>query len=152
RSRRHIATILLSLLLGVYAATIGASVIHAQQPSPSPTPSTTSVDFGEELARMSLEASRWLPHLIYEVESPLSDYFTKLAQVIGLAIIMTAFLKLLRQHMGRSWDLGMWFSRIAFFIAMITLTGAAIDFAADMGNAIAYGSDVHTSWLNQVRL
>jgi hypothetical protein len=151
RARKLITKIMLSLLLTGYAVSMGASVAYGQ--TPTPTPGTGhSVSFGEEIARMCIEAERWLPHLMYEVEGPLLPFFVKIAEIIGIALVMTAFLKLLRQHSGASFDLLWWFGRVAFFVAMISLTSAAIDFCEDMGNAIAYGNDRHASFLNEARL
>lgn len=147
RSRKLISALFLSLMIAVYAAGVGATIVEAQ----SPPPSGPKVSFSEQIARMSIEAKRWLPHLMYEVEGPLLPFFIKIAGIIGIALVMTAFLKILRQHSGASFDLMWWFGRVAFFVAMISLTSAAIDFGEDMGNAIAYGNDRHASFLNQLR-
>ena len=151
RARKLISKILVTLVLAGYAAGLGASAAYAQAPTPSPAPAGGHVSFSEQIARMCVEAQRWLPHLMYEVEGPLLPFFIKIAELLGIAIVMTAFLKLLRQHSGASFDLMWWFGRVAFFVAMISLTSAAIDFGEDMGNAIAYGNDRRASFLNEAR-
>lgn len=151
RPRTFIPKALITLLLAFYAAGVGASAAYAQSPTPSPTPGGSNVSFSKQLARMTIEAKRWLPHLMYEVEGPLLPFFVKIAQLLGIALVMTAFLKLLRQHSGASFDLMWWFGRVAFFVAMISLTTAAIDFGEDIGNAIAYGNDRRASFLDNAR-
>ena len=105
RQRTIIPKVLLTVLVAVYAAGVGASAAYGQSPTPTPTTGGAGKAFGEQLARMCIEAERWLPHLMYEVEGPLLPFFIKIAQIIGIAIVMTAFLKLLRQHSGASFDL-----------------------------------------------
>lgn len=151
RPRTFIPKAILTLMLAVYAAGFGAATAYAQSPTPSPTPGGASASWSKQLARMTIEAKRWLPHLMYEVEGPLLPFFIKIAQILGIAIVMTAFLKVLRQHSGASMDLLWWFGRVGFFTAMLTLTSAAIDFGEDIGNAIAYGNDRRASWLDQAR-
>jgi hypothetical protein len=143
---------MLSLLLAVFAGVVGASAAHGQTPTPTPTPNFTGKEWSAQLARMVIETERLLPHLMYEVEGPLLPFFIKIAELLGIAIVMTAFLKVLRQHSGASFDMAWWFGRVAFFVAMLSLTTAAIDFGEDMGNAIAYGNDRKASWLNELRL
>jgi hypothetical protein len=143
---------MLSLVIAAFAAGAGASAAYGQTPTPTPTTTFTGKTFSDQLARMVIEAERLLPHLMYEVEGPLMPFFIKVAELLGIAIVMTAFLKVLRQHSGASFDLAWWFGRVAFFVAMISLTTAAIDFGEDMGNAIAYGNDRKASWLNELRL
>lgn len=152
RARKFISKLFIMLLLAGYAAGIGAATAYGQSPTPSPSPGGSTVSFSKQLARMSIEAQRWLPHLMYEVESPLLPFFIKIAEILGIAIVMTAFLKVLRQHSGASLDLMWWFGRVAFFVAMISLTSAAIDFGDDIGTAIAYGNDRQASFLNELRL
>lgn len=150
--RQFISKIFITLLLAGYVAGIGASAAYGQSPTPSPSPGGTSTSFNQQLSRMAIETQRWLPHLMYEVEGPVLPFFTKIAEILGIAIVMTAFLKVLRQHSGASFDLLWWFGRVGFFVAMISLTSAAIDFGDDMGTAIAYGNDRRGSLLNELRV
>jgi hypothetical protein len=139
------ASLVTAFTLGACAATASA-----QSPTPAPQPSPAH-SFSDNLARMSLEATRILPYYIYEVESPLLDWFIKVAQLLGVAITMTAFLRVLRQHEGGSFDLGWWFARVAVCVALITMTTSIINFGTSMGNAIAFGTGEGDSWLNTVR-
>lgn len=135
------------ILLGVPITFICLGIVAQAQGGPTPS----SHSFSENLARMTLEAARLLPYYIYEVERPLIVWFVRVAQLLAAAIVMTAFLRLLRQHQGGSFDLGWWFSRVAVCIALITLTNSVINFGTSMGNAIAYGTGEGNSWLNTVR-
>src|SRR5437660_1358258 len=113
----RLRALLFALLVTAFTVGAGAGAAFAQSPTPAPTPAPAH-SFSDNLARMSLEATRILPYYIYEIESPLLDWFVKIAQLLGVAITMTAFLRVLRQHEGGSFDLGWWFARVAVCVAL----------------------------------
>lgn len=152
RSPNVRAALLLATVALWFALGAGVQSVYAQaaQPSPAALPAGTG-SLSEGLTRMTLEATRILPYLIYEVESPLMGWFIKLAQMLTIALMMTAFLKLFRQHQGGALDTFWWFGRVAVCFAIVTMTTLIIDFGSGIGTAIASGSDTNDAWLNTVR-
>jgi hypothetical protein len=142
--RRSSFSRLLSQTLLVLIITIGLSVaVSAQASSPAPVQSQAPAagkTLSDNLAALAQRAGELIPYLEDHVETPLLDWFEKIAIVLAALVVMFGFARLWREGQGASADLFWWMGRLAVCLALLGTGPYLIDYLNNVGKEIAGGN------------